>query len=206
LTNASTYLSKYLIKEYNSEGSDISFYNKYKSYFSKFKFFRTSNFYHTTQKKVDLIYQYLCKNYPDILELIKSTTIPLYEVLEQFEIQGVFEFEKEKIGSISFNRRVIKEFYDTYSKNSAIQDYQIKDEIIENIDYFSDTVTLSRIKTATFNYDHDLIVQILKSYDIETKGLMEEENIPPDKFYEVGMYEMKEYKLYYSLILGESIV
>jgi hypothetical protein len=206
IANASTYLSKYLIKEYNNEENDISFYNKYKSYFSKFKFFRTSNFYHTTQKKIDLMYQYLCKNYPDILELIKSTTVPIYEILEQFEIKGLFNFEKEKVRSVSFDRDGIKEFYEFTSTSNNNKDYKIKKEIIENIYSFTNTITISRIKSASFNYDHDLLVEILESYEIETKDLIVEENIPLDKFYEVGMYEIQEHRLYYSLILGDSML
>jgi len=204
ISNASTYLSKYLIKEYNTNADDISFYNKYRSYFSKFKFFRTSNFYHTTQKKINLMYQYFCKNYPDIIELIKKTTVPLYEVLEQFEIKELFIFEMEKIKSISFDRKTIQMFYDSYSI-STIQDYQIKEEIVNNIDSFSNTITLSRVKSATFIYDHDLIVDILESYEIDTTSLSNTDgSIPPDMFYEIGMYEMREYSLSYSLVAGES--
>ena len=206
IANASTYLSKYLIKEYNSEDSDISFFNKYKSYFSKFKFFRTSNFYHTTQKKVDLMYAFLYKNYPDIIELIKKQTVPLYEILEQFDIQGLFTFQKEKIASVTFDRAEMQEIYNLFSLNINSSDEEIKNDIIDCIGLFSNTITISRIKLAAFTNDFQLIKSILESYDINTISLIIDDKPPQsDIFYETGMYEMKEFGLVDSLVIGENI-
>ena len=169
IANASTYLSKYLVKEFNTENEnedEISFFNQYKRYFSKFKLFRTSNFYHTTQSKIDKMYSYLSANYPDILELLKSTPTPMYEILEQFEIKGLFVFEMEKLSSISFDREEIKKFYNVH-KNTMVNNNETKDEIIEKINNFMSTITVSRIKSAEFIYNHSLLVEILNSYEID---------------------------------------
>lgn len=204
IATSATYLSKYLIKEY-SENEDVSFYTKYKSYFSKFNMFRTSNFYNTTQKKIDLMYQYLTKNYPDILETIKSSSIPLYEVLEKFELEGLFEFEKEKLKTINFNREQIKDKYDYCTNVLSFEVKETKNLIIDSIDYFSSITNLSRIKSATFNYDHQKIDKILNSYNIDTSNLIEDKDIPPDKFYEVGIYEIFNYDLENSIYLINSV-
>jgi hypothetical protein len=203
IAKGSTYLSKYLIKEYNNdenkEGSN--FFNQYKRYFSKFKVFRTSNFYHSTQAKIDKMYSYLCANYPDILEKIRLSDTPIYEILEQFEIKELFIFEKEKIKSITYDRKLIQEFYDFYKDTH--EDYQIKEEISNNIDYFKKSSTLSRIKNATFEYKHHTLIDIFTQYNIDISDI-EEEEIDKDEFYEVGMYEIEEIHLNKAITLANN--
>ena len=43
------------------------------------------------------------------------------------------------------------------------------------------------------------------SYHSNTKDLVEDKNILPDKFYEVGMYEMNEYNIAHSISISDSI-
>jgi hypothetical protein len=182
--SSATYLSKYLIKEYNSETEEASFFNQFKRYFSKLKLFRTSNFYHTTQAKIDKMYNYLASNYPDILEKIRFSNIPIYEILEQFEVEGLFQFEKECVDALGFDRKKIKAFYEIYTPSH--EPYEIKQEIIDNIDGFVKLTTHQRIKEAVFIWDNEKVNQIFDSYGINK--IIDEEEYPPDKFYTSDMY------------------
>lgn len=201
IASATSYISKYLIKEYNTDTNEISFFQQYKRYFSKFNLFRTSNFYHTTQAKIDKMYSYLTANYPDILESIRVSDIPIYEILEQFDTKGLFEFEKEKVKSISFDRKAIKEFYNIYKDTH--QDYKIKQEIINNIDCFQKEITISRIKSARFKYNHKTIIDIFTKYNIENS--LQIETIPPDNFYTIGMYELNPMDINTSISIANNI-
>ncbi len=198
--NASTYISKYLIKEYNTDTEEISFFNQFKRYFSKLKLFRTSNFYHTTQAKIDKMYSYLTANYPDILEHIRFSDTPIYEILEQFEMQGLFSFKKESIKSLSFDRKKIKEFYKAYS--SSHKDYEIKQEIVDNIEHFTNITSISKIKEVSFSFNYSIISDIFKRYNIFIDTL-QPETILTDKFYESNMYEMISFKLNQSCSLAD---
>jgi len=189
--NSATYLSKYLIKEYNTETEEASFFNQFKRYFSKLKLFRTSNFYHTTQAKLDKMYNYLASNYPDILEKIRLSDIPIYEILEQFEVEGLFQFEKENVEALGFDRKKIKAFYEAYAANH--EPYEIKQEIIDNIDGFVKITTQQRIKEAVFIWDSERVNQVFSSYEIE--AILDEEEYPPDKFYTSDMYIMNTMSL-----------
>jgi len=189
--SASTYLSKYLIKEYNTDTEEASFFNQFKRYFSKLKLFRTSNFYHTTQVKIDKMYSYLTANYPDILEQIRYSDTPIYEILEQFEIEGLFSFEKESIDSLSFDRKKIKAFYDAYSVTHT--PYEIKQEIIDNIEFFVKTNSIQRIREAVFIYESKKINSVFNAYGISEKVL--DEQHPPDMFYSSDMYIMNTMEL-----------
>ena len=202
IASATSYISKYLIKEYNTDTNEISFFQQYKRYFSQLKLFRTSNFYHTTQAKIDKMYSYLTANYPDILETIRLSDIPIYEILEQFDIQGLFQFTKTKIQSITFDRKLIKEFYDTYKDTH--QDYQIKQEIINNIDYFERTITISKIDTAIFIYNHSILLNIFTTYNIDHN--LQFETIAPDKFYIQGMYEINPLDINTSISIANNIL
>lgn len=203
----STYLAKYLMKNYSSNEEDeisASFYQKFKRYFSKFKLFRTSNFYFTSQKKIDLMYSYLCKNYPDILELLKSTATPLYLILEQLEVRNVFKFSMDKNKAIVFDRKLMKKFYEVYS-NDGIEDYKIKEEIENNIDFFANVVDTSKVVKGVFHFKYKVIKELLEEYKIDTSSLVDED-IPKDKFYKAGIYTFKKYKkLNHSMAVIESM-
>lgn len=191
---ASTYLSKYLIKSFNDIESmeETSFFNKFRRYFSKYKLFRTSNFYHTTQNKIDKMYHYLKENYADILLTIKHSTTPIYEVLEKMEIEGVFTFEITKEEVTSFDRKAIKQFYEAYK--GTLSDIEIKQEIYNNLDFFEKKVTRYTMCQAIFQGSNQKLLNILNHYDITSNNLLEidkdEEYV--DRFYYQGMYEIEE--------------
>lgn len=199
--SASTYLSKYLIKEYNTETDEASFFNQFKRYFSKLKLFRTSNFYHSTQAKIDKMYSYLTAKYPDILEQIRFSDIPIYEILEQFEIEGLFYFEKESFDSLSFDRKKIKKFYEAYSVTH--DDYEIKQEIRNNIDSFTKIYTMSRISKAVFTFDSNKLKNMFRMYDIDSEPICDQQELP-DKFYISGMYELHQFELNKSISIANT--
>ena len=148
------------------------------------------------------MYSYLTANYPDILETIRLSDIPIYEILEQFDTQGLFQFTKTKIQSTTFDRKSIKEFYDTYK--DIHKNYQIKEEIINNIDYFERTITISKIDTATFIYNHSILLKIFTTYNIDHN--LQFEIIPPDKFYTQGMYEINPLNINTSISIANNIL
>lgn len=201
IANASTYLSKYLIKEYNTETDEASFFNQFKRYFSKLKLFRTSNFYFTTQAKIDKMYSYLTANYPDILEQIKLSDTPIYEVLEQFEIQGLFRFEKEKVDSLSFDRKKIKKFYKAYA--STHNGDEIKKKIKNNIGSFTKFNSTSRISEAIFTLDYKKLSDIFQIYNIDMNNISSEKQ-ESDKFYSSKMYELYEVDINQSLSIANN--
>ena len=57
-SKGSSYLMKYLIKDNESE-----FYKKYRSFYSKYRFFKCSNISKYSQKVLDITYQYLKSNH-----------------------------------------------------------------------------------------------------------------------------------------------
>ena len=148
------------------------------------------------------MYSYLTANYPDILETIRLSDIPIYEILEQFDLQGLFQFTKTKIQSTSFDRKAIKEFYDTYKDTH--QSHQIKQEIINNIEYYERTTTISKIDTAIFIYNHKTLLNIFNTYNIEHN--LEPEIIQPEKFYYAGMYEINELDINTSISIANNIL
>jgi len=148
------------------------------------------------------MYSYLTANYPDILETIRLSDIPIYEILEQFDTQGLFQFTKTKIQSTTFDRKSIKEFYDTYK--DIHKNYQIKEEIINNIDYFERNTTISKIDTATFIYNHSILLKIFTTYNIDHN--LQFEIIPPDKFYTQGMYEINPLNINTSISIANNIL
>lgn len=196
---ASTYLSKYLIKSFNDNEAieEASFFNKFKRYFSKYKLFRTSNFYHTTQNKIDKMYQYLKENYADILHTIKQSTTPIYEVLEKMEMEGLFIFEINKEEVVSFDRKSIKQFYEAYK--NTLSDTDIKQEIYNNLDFFQKKAMRYTMCQATFNGSDQKIQNVLESYGITSNHLLEVEvemdMEHKDMFYYHGMYEVEEMDL-----------
>ncbi|WP_428737648.1 hypothetical protein [Sulfurimonas sp.] len=197
-----TYLSKYLIKEYNTDTKESSFFMQFKRYFSKFKLFRTSNFYHTTQAKIDKMYSHLCANYPDILEKIRFSEVPIYEVLERMEIEGLFIFEKENVESLTFDRKAIQAFYKAYAHTH--KDSQIKQQIKDNIEHFAKPTTHTRIKEAKFIFDREILNGVFESYQVEKVELKPEENAM-EVFYTSNMYRTKIYELNQAIAIANDI-
>lgn len=94
LAKPSSYVAKYITKENTAENL---FYNQYKRKFGKkHRFFTTSNFRHTTQRKIDIMYRYFAKERPSFLTRIKEKGRSLYHWLERLEVIGVFCFIEKK--------------------------------------------------------------------------------------------------------------
>ncbi len=101
---ASSYVYKYLFKtmkfeidlssEYPQElFNKDAFFNIFRRYFAKeHRIFTSSNFQHTTQKRIDIMYKFLKENYPKYLKELKEKG-SLYYALEQLELKKVFTFK-----------------------------------------------------------------------------------------------------------------
>lgn len=198
-SSAYTYLSKYLIKEYGKDENNTGFYMKFKRYFSKYNLFRCSNFYHTTQARIDKMYSYLSKNFPDILRLITSQSkVPLYEILEQFEIEGIFEFKMEKVLSVSIDRKMLKQRFLANENNLNL--FELKDDLIDNIDLYTKSIYLTRISNVKFIYNENKFFSILEKFKIDTSEIELLDDYIED-FYFYGIYELRSMSLNKSLAI-----
>ena len=109
-SSAVTYVSKYLTKgirendetTQDNEYEDIS--NHYRHYFSKIRFFTSSQYNSINQQQIDIIYKFMSKNFPLLLKYYKSLKAPLYYSFEQLVDKGIFKFtyEDEQIKSIDY--------------------------------------------------------------------------------------------------------
>lgn len=202
---ASTYISKYLIKAFNDTDAmqETSFFNQFRRYFSKYKLFRTSNFYHTSQNKINKMYQYLRENYADILQAIKQSNIPIYEVLEKMEMASVFLFETRKEEAISFDRKAIKEFYNAYK--DTLSDISIKEEIYNHLDYFKKSTMRYTLLSVSFNNIPIKILNLLNFYGITSNQWMEMAEKYEDRFYYKGLYKIEEMPIHKAMVLINEI-
>lgn len=128
---ASTYLNKYLLKTTKSENL---FYNQYKRYFSKTRFFTSSNFRHTNQEKIEIVYKFLNQYKPKIIRYLKRGNIPIYYQLEQIILKDYIRFQEEKIKRISINFQAIKEEFGKLKNKKDIDTF--KRNILKNIDNY----------------------------------------------------------------------
>jgi len=131
---ASSYVAKYILKNLgNSEDEEnktkIDIVNQYMRYFSNVRFFNTSNFIHTTQKEIDIVYSYLKRNNKEFLNELKQRKEPLYWSLEQLIKDEIFKFqyEEKEIKIVDYTKleKDIKELYTKDIEENEI----IKDEI-----------------------------------------------------------------------------
>jgi hypothetical protein len=93
ISSVSTYITKYLLKSLSDE--EFSFYSKYKRYFgSKNKFFSSSNFKTKglTQKKMELMYNYLKNNFPEKVNAMRDIGLPIYYGIEILYNNRYFSF------------------------------------------------------------------------------------------------------------------
>lgn len=200
-----TYVSKYLIKEYNkdTEKNEKNFYLQYRRFFSKFKLFRTSNFYYTSQAKIDKMYSYLYKNYPDLLDDIRKSDTSIYVVLEELDKEDIFEFETKKQDSISFSREEIKEFFEKNKNN--LDDKILKEQIVDIIGSFMSKIKIQKIYFAKFKYSYEVLVKIFNKYRINSSNITNE-SIQFDKFYYENMYKFKKLSTNKSINISNSML
>lgn len=205
IATGATYVSKYLIKEYNNdiEKNEKNFYLQYKRFFSKFKLFRTSNFYYTTQAKIDKMYSYLSKNYPDLLDDMRKSDTAIYVILEELDKENIFEFRIKKEDSISFSTKKIKEFFEENKK--SIDRTILKVRIIDNIDKFMSKVKIQKIFFAKFNYNYEVLMNIFNKYNINSSNITNE-IIQTDKFYYENMYRFRKFNINESISISNSLV
>jgi len=202
---ASTYLSKYLVKEYNTDKEDNnSFFQKFRRYFSRYKLFRTSNFYTTTQAKIDKMYSFMQKEYPDILERLKSTGIPLYIILEELEQEGLFSFTITKKKEHKYDKTLIKKYFNKYKNTVPIK--TLKAKIENSLDKFVKNESRSYIETALFRPNQDKLYVIINKYQIDTKNLENLHHKSDITFYEKGMYQIQSYPLQKILNIIRSVM
>ncbi|MDD3451762.1 hypothetical protein [Sulfurimonas sp.] len=123
---SSTYLNKYLIKTTRDENR---FYNEYKRYFSNIRLFTSSNYKYTNQERINLMYRYLGKHRPHLINAYKKSNKPLYYYLELLEKKGFFEFLEGSKETISVDRKKLKEIY-----YKEVAQEKEKIEILKNLE------------------------------------------------------------------------
>lgn len=100
----SSYIGKYMLKNaFKNEEDDLlnsktlEFFNAWESMIgNKVKITGMSNYKHTTQKHIDIMYGWFQENAPEAIRAVKRTGKPLYHWLEKQEIDGNFTFGYER--------------------------------------------------------------------------------------------------------------
>ena len=103
-SSPATYIGKYMLKNaFRDEEDDklnsqsLEFFNAWESMLgNKVKITGMSNYRHTTQKHIDIMYKWYQENAPEKLAAVKRTGKPLYWWLEKEEMNGNFTFEYER--------------------------------------------------------------------------------------------------------------
>lgn len=189
---ASTYLNKYLLKTTKTENL---FYNQYKRYFSNIRFFTSSNFKHTNQSKIDLVYKYLYKHKKNLTIRLKKSNKPIYYQIEQMIINNTFQFEIEEVETLVFDNLKLKENYNnlfnSYSDKLNIQRDKEKQRVLDNKKF------QNKINNCYENLeDNDNIIFILDNTDKYFKSFERKNNqsklIQEDKEEESMILEIKE--------------
>lgn len=110
---ASTYVAKYIIKTLHNEDIKDNFHNHYKRYYSKYRFFTSSNYKHTNQKELNKTYSYLKKTNPKLIDRFKKSSFPLYVLLEKYINRSlIFEYEEQECKTTDYKK--VKEFIKDY--------------------------------------------------------------------------------------------
>ena len=175
---ASTYLTKYLMKEIELERDedgvvdieaskdDENVFEIYKQYFGKHtKFFTTSN-YKTkgfNQKKIDLMYGYLRDNRPNLLAAMKRNEkdIPMYVFFEMLYKKGVFKFEERENEN------------EEYTKYHILRPSEIKDEKFKKDlkFFFKNKKTILYTLERENHFGDKNIIEVKQVSNLETKKL-----------------------------------
>lgn len=131
---ASSYVYKYLFKTMKAEinlndkntqelFNKDTFFNIFRRYFAKeHRIFTSSNFLHTTQKKIDIMYKFLKENYPEYLKKLKEKG-SLYYQLEQLELRKTFTF-----------KTITKYRYSIDTSKLKLRLKELEEKYIENLD------------------------------------------------------------------------
>lgn len=169
----SSYLTKYLLKTLktdknkdNKEDLEINMYNYYKRYFSQYRFFTSSNYKHTNQIKIDLVYKYLFNHKKELLDRYKRSEKPLYYLLEKLILKKVFTFEEENKTSFIIDFTKIKKEYKEVLKRFKI-DKSLEKEKISYKEIIRDKKT---------NFNIDITVDSLEDLYFTIEHTLKEEN------------------------------
>ncbi len=159
----SSYLTKYLLKTVKTKGNkDTNIYNYYKRYFSKFRFFTSSNYRYTNQEKLDLVYKYLYNNKKTLLERYKKSEKPLYFLLEKLITKKIFTFEEENKQTFTINfDKIKKEYKQTLKKYKEDKKLEENTKTTDNIGLIFDKdcgmyidITSDKLEDLYFTYEH----------------------------------------------------
>lgn len=148
----SSYLTKYLLKTTRDENI---FYNHYKRFFNKIRFFSSSGFRHTNQEKIELVYKYLNQNKPKLLQRYKKSNKPLYYWLEKLIKNNTFTFEEKEEIKTSVNYLKINKEY------KKIMKFYKK---ISNTKYKNKQHLLDKLKVKRINQFKENIIKNLQDY------------------------------------------
>ena len=168
---ASSYVAKYILKNLDNKEDEesntkIDIVNQYMRYFSNVRFFNTSNFIHTTQKEIDIVYNYLKRNNREFLNELKQREEPLYYSLEQLIKDELFKFQyEEKEIKIVDYTKLQKDIKELYTKDIE-ENEKIKDEI----KYIKNTLK-SINKNNIINYMSDKYYPINEQYILNNTTL-----------------------------------
>jgi len=172
---ASSYIYKYLFKtmkcEFDTNNENLQevfnkniFFNIFRRYFAKeHRIFTASNYQHTTQKRLDIMYKFLKENYPQYLAELKKKGSIYYE-LEQLELKKFFIFKTVTRTRYSINTKKLKtrltKLEKKYCKNLNESYDLAKVDLFEE---FENDLTLFNINKKSSQYVHKQKTIILKS-------------------------------------------
>lgn len=122
-TSPASYIGKYLLKNAFRDSEDnnsksLEFFNAWESLIgNKVKLTGMSNYKHTTQKHIDIMYKWYQENAPEAIKAVKRTKLPIYHWLEQQEVKGNFTFNYERQIKENFkNADFIKELENEFQE------------------------------------------------------------------------------------------
>ena len=94
--------------------------NHYQKYYSSYRFFSCSSFKKTTQLKINKVYNYLSKFEPQLMDIFKKSTLPLYFTLELYMEKNInFTYDITIIKTINIKKvnKKIEELTQLKKKN-----------------------------------------------------------------------------------------
>lgn len=119
LTHAqsSSYVMKYILKNFSSNPND-NFFNEFKRYYNKHRFFTCSNFKHTKQAVIDKTYTHLKNDRPRLFQKFQNSSVPLYVNLEKYIIKHFsITYTNKKLEQVDYSmvKEHIEEYIDTHT-------------------------------------------------------------------------------------------
>lgn len=140
-SKGSSYLMKYLLKDNESD-----FYKQYRSYYSKYRFFKTSNITKYPQKVIDKTYNYLLNRYSKLSKKKKISKVYIVErYIDRYLKVNYTEKPIEVYKWDKLKEEINKQYEELYNSNlfdtDTIEDIiksrysHISIDILDKIDY-----------------------------------------------------------------------